>query len=296
MASGGTGRISSVSTDPGVALRAGKLSSLKDRMGKTGRTATMALSLMQAVPSPAVENEALQHDRVAELQASRHQANKFTTPGRSTPNLQLVTESLRSNGDEEDMESANEIEQSFEDFANEEQNYAEQSAQNEDQSNQSKIKSQIKAKADDAMQAMIDKGRKEIKETIKKVTTEGTAKTASASDWGEGLGIVDTAGLAFSSTHLAVSVFQNGLNEQTKTILSALGMPVMKPDSIVDITTTVGTVMQAIKWSALVMIIFPFLVIFTLMAGYSTVCIWSSYDVCSGAPTLLVNIAKLLIL
>lgn len=263
MATGGTTATSTATRDPSAALREGYMSSLRSRMGRTGRAAMLGLSMMQAGPSAAQDiDEAPQRDRVAELQANRHTAQRYANPGASAPRLQELAASVRDEGDEEDVEAADSIDESAEDIA-------EEAAETEDLSMLSRAKSQLKAKADEGMKKMMDKGKKEVEKMTANLKTEGAAKFASTADEGEGLEIADTLGTGVSVGHATLSIFQDSFDDRTKDMLAKAGYPMLQMSNPLDVAIIAGTNMQILKWSFMVTVLIPFCITFIVMSAIS---------------------------
>ncbi|MFA6017956.1 MAG: hypothetical protein WCT28_01185 [Patescibacteria group bacterium] len=260
MATGGTAQQPKISQDSGATLRMDYMSSLRSRIGKKGRVAILGLSMMQASPMmPEDKNEgATQRDPVAELQAGRHTARRYANPGASAPLLQMATESLRNEGDEHDQEAANDIEESVDDIT-------EEAAQTEDTLLTARAKSELKSKANKVFEDIKEKGMKEFQKTMAKAKTEGAAKFASAADDGEFFEIPDTLGTGASVLHAGLSIFQDSMNKETKEMFTKLGFPMLKMDNALDLAIITGTNMQILKWSAIVVVIIPFCVVFIVM-------------------------------
>lgn len=257
MATGGMAKQPKISQDPGATLRMDYMSSLRSRIGRKGRVAMLGLSMMQASPMMPEENT-MQRDPVAELQAGRHSAQRYANPGASAPLLQMATESLRNEGDEQDQEAADDIEESVD-------NIAEEASQAEDTSLTARAKSEIKSKANKAFADIKEKGMKEFQKTMAKAKTEGIAKFASVADDGEFVEIPDTLGTGVSILHAGLSIFQDSMDNKTKDTLTKLGLPMLKMDNAFDLAIITGTNMQVLKWSAIVVVILPFCVVFIVM-------------------------------
>jgi len=260
MATGGAAQQPKISQDPSAALRMGYMSSLRSRIGRKGRGAMFALSMMQAGVTMPENNEdsSMRRDPVADLQAGRHAAQRYANPGASAPLLQMATESLRNEGDEQDQEAADDIEESVD-------NIAEEAAQAEDTSLTARAKSELKNKANKAFDDIKEKGMKEFQKTMAKAKTEGVAKFASAADDGEFVEIPDTLGTGISVLHAGLSIFQDSMDNKTKEMFTRLGLPMLKMNNALDLAIITGTNMQILKWSAIVVVILPFCVVFIIM-------------------------------
>lgn len=268
MALGGGGQTSTFARNPGAALQAGKLAALRERMGRTGRGEMRGLSMMQAGPSISGQREEVsRRDRVAELRASRHQAQRFATPGRIAPNLQAMNSSLNEDTDDEDGVFADQQAQddAMQQIADEETRSAEQS---EDLSALARMKSRIKDQTDDAMQKMAQKVVEDAKERMNAVVVDASADTASGVDQGDMLLIANTIGTGVKATRVGLSIFGDSLSPTMKKGMSQMGIPVMSMTKITDVFAYVGFVMQAADWTALAAFALPFVVI--LLLSYAT--------------------------
>jgi hypothetical protein len=265
MATGGMASPSTRTQDPSAALRMGYMSSLRSRVGRTGRAAMLGLSMMQAAPSMAGRtDEGPQRDPVAELNLHRHSAQRYANAAISAPRLQELSSSIRDEGDEEDQAAADELDTSTEAIADE-------AAQADDLSLLARTKSQLKAKADEGMQKMMEKFNKEIEKQTRNLQTEGSAKFASGADEGEFLEIADTIGTGVSVGHAALSIFQDSFDEKTKEAFSRAGFPMLHMSNPLDVAIVAGTNMQIFKWSFMVVVLIPFCVVFIVMSA-ATAC------------------------
>ncbi len=236
------------------------MSSLRSRVGRTGRATMVGLSMMQAAPAVGRDiDEAPRRDRVADFQAHRHAAQRYAHAAVSAPQLQELSSSIRDEGDEEDQAAADELEESAEDIADE-------AAQTEDLSMLSRARAQLKAKADEGMEKMLDKGRKELEKTFQNLQTEGQAKYGSAIDEGELLELVDTVTTAVSVGHVGVSIFKDSFDERTKEALMHAGYPVLEMSNPLDVAIIAGTNMQILKWSFMVTVLIPFCIVYIVMS------------------------------
>lgn len=228
----------------------------------------LGLSMMQAGTSFRwQQDDAPRPDPVAQLQASRHQAQRYANPGRVAPNLQAMTASLNEYSDDEDGDSF--ADQQAEDdaiqqIADESQN----AQQGEGLSGLARAKSQVKAKADDALQKAIEKGAEAAKERTSAVVTDAAADTATGIDQGDMLLIANTIGTGVKATRVGLSIFGDSLSPVVKKGMSHMGIPVMSMTKITDVFAYVGFIMQAIDWTAIGAFVLPFLVtlIMTLAA------------------------------
>jgi hypothetical protein len=285
MAMGGAATSPTATNDPSATLRQGYMSSLRSRVGRTGRAAMIGLSMMQAAPATSRDmDEAPQRDHVAELQASRHEAQRYANPGNSAPELQSLAESVRDDGDEEDRDAADDMNESADEIADE-------AAQAEDLSMLSRAKSRLKAEADEGMQKMLQKGQKELEKATANLKTEGAAKFASAADEGEMFEVADTAGTAVSVGHAALSIFQDSFDETTKELLAKQGYPMLQMSNPLDVAIIAGTNMQILKWSFMVTVLIPFCVVFIVLSVV-TACQESFF--CKYGTSILSTVSKLI--
>lgn len=264
MATGGSAQTSTATQDPSAALRQGYMASLRTRTGRTGRAAMLGLSMMQATPSTARDvDEMPQRDRVAELQASRHTAQRYANPRANMPQLQELSNDIREDGDEADLTASYDMDESIEDMA-------EQASQADDLSMLSRVKAQMKAKKDEGMQKMMDKGRKKLEKTTANLKTEGAAKFASAADQGEGFEVADLAGTAVSVGHATLSIFQDSFDETAKDMIAKQGLPMLQMSDPLDVAIVAGTNMQVLWTSFKITVLIPFCVIFLVMSAISS--------------------------
>lgn len=254
-----TATSSSASSNPGAALRAGRLSSMRDRMGRTGRGAMLGLSMMQAAPAFQRDEEpSFQNNRVAEMQASRHTAQRYANPGAMTPKLQETSNALRE-GDTDQEQDADEIDQQASEIADE--NDAAQTMQLA-----ARARSRTKAATGDATQKMMQQAQKKGEELLAEAKLEITSKGLSGIDWGNKGAILDTIGTAISGIRTALSIFQDGMSEQMKDALTKMGLPMMKMSKGFGAIAAAATVAQYGKWSTIVFVIIPFFFVFIILA------------------------------
>lgn len=264
MALGGGGQTSTIARDPSAALQAGKLSALRGRMGRTGRGEMRGLSTMQAGTSLGGQRaEAPRRDRVAELQASRHQAQRFANPGRIAPNLQAMNSSINEDTDDEDGDvAAQEVQD--DDAMQQMADETEAAEQGEGLSALARTKSRIKGQADDAIQKMIQKSVDEAKERMTAVVTDVSADTATGVDQGDMLLVANTLGTGVKATRVGLSIFGDSLSPVMKKGMSSMGIPVMSMTKITDVFAYVGFIMQVVDWTAIAAFLLPFVVILLL--------------------------------
>lgn len=270
MALGGGGQTSTIARDPGAALQAGKLSSLRARMGRAGRGAMLALSMMQASPTfGGRQDEAPRRDPVAELQASRHQAQKFANPGRIAPNLLAMNSSLNEDTDDGESDDDFSAQQAQDDDAMQQiADEAQSAEQGDGLSSLARMKSQVKARTNDALEKMAEKMAEEAEERMRAVVTDVAADTATGVDQGEMLLIPNTIGTGAKATRVGLSVFGDSLSPTVKQGMSKMGIPVMSMTKITDVFAYVGFLMQAADWTAIAAFVLPFVVI--LLLSYAT--------------------------
>lgn len=222
------------------------------------------LSMMQAGPSfGGKREEAPRRDRVAELRASRHQAQRFATPGRIAPNLQAMNSSLGEDSDDEDEGFAAQQTQDdnvMQQIADE----AQSAEQGEGLSALARAKSQVKAQVDNAAQKIAEKGLEEAKERMSAVVVDISADTASGADQGDMLLVPNTIGTGVKATRVGLTIFGDSLSPVMKQLMSSAGMPVMSMTKITDVLAYVGFIMQVTDWTALAAFLLPFVVILLL--------------------------------
>lgn len=228
----------------------------------------LGLSMMQAGASFGGQREDTPRpDPVAQLQASRHQAQRFATPGRIAPNLQAMNSSLGEDTDDEDGGPA--AQQAQDDDAMQQIVDESQAAeQGEGLSALARAKSRLKGQADDALQKLAEKGVAEAKERMNAVAVDAAADTATGVDQGDMLLIANTIGTGVKATRVGLSVFGDSLSPAMKKGMSEAGIPVMSMTKITDVFAYVGFVMQAADWTALAAFVLPFAVI--LLLSYAT--------------------------
>lgn len=260
MVAGGFAGTTAKPMDSSAALRMGRLDALKSRMGRTGRAAMTGLSLMSAAQaSPQRDtDDVIRRDPISQLRADRTTVQRYANPQVSTPSFQAMTDSLRSDGDTEDIASAD----ALDDYM---MTVADEAGQTDDLSLLSRAKSQWQAKMEEGKQKIIKKGQKEVQAITQKVQTEGAAKFASAADEGELFEVVDTIGTGVSVANVGISVFQESINEQMREMLARQGIGTLKPTSILDLFIVAGTEMQALKWSFVVCVLLPYCVVFLVL-------------------------------
>lgn len=286
MATGGTAASLTATQDPSAVLREGRMSSVRSSAGRRGNTAaTLGLSMMQTAPNAGQDFDTMPpRDRAAELRAGRHAAQRYANPGASVPQFQALAASVRDEGDDADHITADALDESADDIADE----AEEA---ENLSMLSRARSRLKSEADVGMQNMMQRGQKELEKTLANLKTEGSAKFASAADEGEGLGLVDTLGTAVSVGHEALSMFQDSFDQPTKDLLAKQGFPILDPSNALDLAIMAGTRMQVLKWSFVVMILIPFCIVFVVMAAISSC---QADFVCKNGVGLLSTISNFL--
>lgn len=224
------------------------------------------LSMMQAGASlDGWRVEAPQRDRVAELRAYRHQAQRFANPGRIAPNLQAMNSSLAEDTDD-DEEGGFDAQQAQDD--DEMQQIADEAKaieQGEGLSALARVKSRIKGQAEDASQKMAQKIVEEAKERMNAVVVDVSADTATGVDQGNMLLIPSTAGVGIKATRVGLSIIlKDSLSPTMKKGMSHFGIPVMSMTKITDVFAYVGFIMQAIDWTAIAAFLLPFVVILLL--------------------------------
>ncbi len=286
MATGGTARVSTRRQDPGATLREGHMSSLRARAGRTSRTALSDRDIGARGSRNEVRDAdvAPRPDRIAELRARRHAAQRRLSPSASTPQLQIMANDLRNDSDEEDAIAASALEESMHDIE-------EESAQVEDLSQMSRTQSALKRQQEDAKRSLMNKGKKELERMISNLKTEGSAKMASAGDQGELLEVADTLGTGTSVAHLGISLFKDSFDDRTKNILAKMGFPMLSMSNALDVTIVAGTQMQILKWSFMVTILIPFCIIFIVMSAM-TAC--HENFVCKNGAGILSSISSFL--
>ena len=269
MALGGDGQTSTIARNPGAALQAGKISALRDRMGRAGRGAAVVLSMMQASPTfGGPQESAARPDPVAQLQAYRHQAQRFSNPGRVAPNLQAMNSSLNEDDDSEDGGGFAAQQAQDDDAMQQIADEAQSAEQGEGLSALARAKSQVKARTNDALEKMTEKLAEEAEERMRAVVTDVAADTATGVDQGEMLLIPNTIGTGAKAARVSLSVFGDSLSPAMKKGMSKMGIPVMSMTKITDVFAYVGFVMQAADWTAIAAFVLPFVVI--LLLSYAT--------------------------
>lgn len=248
----------SPSSNPGAALRAGRLSALRDRSGRTGRGNLRGLNMMQPTQSRRQDDiGSMQGSRLTEMRASRHAAQRYANPGAATPRLQETSNALRE-GDTDQEEDADEIEEQAAVIADE--NDAAQTMQLA-----ARARSRTKAVSDDAAQKMMQQAQKKGEEFIAEVKLELTSKGLSTIDWGNKGAILDTIGTAISGVRSGLSFFQDGMSEQTKDMLTKMGLPMMSMTKGLGPIAPAATATQFGKWTVIVFVLIPYLFLFTVL-------------------------------
>lgn len=261
MAAGGVGGQQMGKTDPGAILRADRLASLRARSNRADTKFPSGFKIDEYPndqTNKQTEEEEFKPDPAAELREKRMAAQRQINPRASTPELQMMTNSLRRDGDEEDGMAADSIEDGMNEIAD-------QAAQVDDISALSKIRAEYEAKKDEFKRKMEEKAKKEFEKVLQKVKTEGVAKAGSAADDGQFFELIDTAGTAISVAHAGLSIFQDGMSNKTRETFTKQGFPMLKMESALDITILSGTFMQVMKWILIVCVILPFSIIFQMI-------------------------------
>jgi hypothetical protein len=225
----------------------------------------LGLSMMQAGASfSRPQEDAPRPDPVAQLQASRHQAQRFANPGRIAPNLQAMNSSLNEGADDDEeggFAQQQEQDNAMEQIADE----AQAAEQGDGLSALARAKSRLKGQADDAMQKMIQKGAEMAKERTAAVTVDVAADTATGVDQGDMLLIANTVGTGVKATRVGLSIFGESLPPMMKKGMSQMGIPVMSMTKITDVFAYVGFIMQGVDWTAIAAFALPFLVVLLFM-------------------------------
>lgn len=229
----------------------------------------LGLSMMQAGASFGEKREdAPRRDRVAELQASRHQAQRFANPGRIAPNLQAMNSYLSEDAEADDEDGFAAQQAQDDDIMQQLADETQTAEEGEGLSALARAKSRIKGRADDAAQKMVQKGVEEAKERMNAVVVDASADTASGMDQGDMLLVANTIGTGVKATRVSLSVFRDSLSPTIKKGMSSMGIPVMSMTKITDVFAYVGFIMQAVDWSAIAALVLPFVVI--LLLSYAT--------------------------
>lgn len=245
-------------SNPQTALRAGRLSSMRDRMGRTGRGALMGLSMLGAMPSSQRDDApSFQNNPVAQMRADRHTTQRYANPGAMTPRLQEMRSSLEQEDTDQDDDS-----QEIDDAAQ----FADENDAAETMQLAARARSRVKAASTDTEQQIAEQIQKKTEELIAEVKTEISAKGMSVVDEGEMAEAVDTVGVGMSAVRWIVTLFKDSMNENTKTLLTRAGFPVIKMGTGLGEVSAVGSIMQATKWASVVFVIIPFLIVFTLLS------------------------------
>ena len=239
----------------GTQLRTGQLSSLRERMGKTGRGAFVGLSMLASHPAFQRDDTGpSRRDPVAQMHESRHAKRQYSDPVRgSLPQVADMRDSLEEGG----MTNA----------ADELNNQATQSAA---EGNVAKARSGAMAAKNEGLQKMADMAKKKFEELMAEIKFELTSKFLSLIDWGNKGTILDGIGTALSGARSTLSIFQNAMSDQQKALLTKMGMPMMKFSKGIGVPAAAATVTQYAKWTTIVGVIIPFLIVFqAYMLGVS---------------------------
>lgn len=252
----------SSSPNPNVVLRAARLEAQKKQFGRTAPGNRRNLSTLPAQPSrPPQEEEWLQRSPVARMRADRHAAQRYANPGASTPRLQEISNSLR-NGDTNQEEDANEIEE-------QEGRIADENDQAQSLQSATRARSRAKAASRDASQKMMEHAKRQFEKTAAQAKSQLMESGGSLLDEGECLEVVDTIATGKSLTRVALSFFQDGMSEGTKSLLEKLDLPVYKMSDPVGVPSAASTAVQAGKWVSVLFFLIPFVFIFLFLAGGS---------------------------
>lgn len=249
----------SSSPNPNVVLRAARLEAQKRQLGRTAPGSRRNLSTLPAQPSrPPQEEQWLQRSPVARMRADRHAAQRYANPGASMPRLQEMSNSLR-DGDTDQEEDANEIEE-------QEAQIADENDQAQNLQLAARARSRAKAATGDASQKMMEQVKKQTEKVMAQAEAQGIESAGSLLDEGECLEIVDTIATGKSITRAALSIFQDSMDEPTKSLLTKIQLPMYKMSDFLGGPSASSTIAQAGKWTSVVFVIIPFILIFLLLA------------------------------
>lgn len=255
---------------PSAILRSGRVAAQQSRTQPTRKVeppslrrrsnigTTRALSMMPAAQAaPEREDSALARNPLAQFNANRHRVQQFNNPSAGLPSLQAQASELEEGGDEEDVAASANLLSAGDDIAQE-------AEEQEDISSRALTQSRLRAQAEQGLQDLKKKSAKQLEKFMQKATREGAAKTASAADWGEAGEIVDSAGTGYSTANVVLSIFQDGMSDETKSMLERGGIVFLKPSEDGDVLIAAGTAMQLGKWFTIVGVFLPYLIILTV--------------------------------
>lgn len=247
------------SPDPNVVLRAARLEAQKKQLGRTASGSRRNLSTLPVQPSrPAQEEQSFQRNPVARMRANRHAVQQYANPGASTPKLQEMSSSLRES-DTDQEEDANEI-------AEQEMQIADENAQAESLQLAARARSRTKAATGDATQKMMEQTMKMAEKVLAQAKAQGIESAGSLIDEGEFAEVVDTIATGKSVTRAVLSIFQDSMDEVTKSLLNKLELPMYKMSDALGGISASSTIAQAGKWTAVLFVIIPFFLVFTMLA------------------------------
>lgn len=250
----------SVSSSPSATLRAGKVSALRNRMGRFGRRAAVSLSMMQAVPQTRIDEGAYRTDPVAQLAASRHTAQRYANPAAMMPNLRATQAESRVEFTDRSAEEDEEMEQMA--------HIADENDAAQSMAGAIRARSQARSAQSDADQNLFQRMQAEVEEMFAAWKSQLIEKGLSVVDQGEMLEIGDAAGNTTSFAHQLLNFFSTGLSDNTKHVLTKAGFPIFKKGSAVEIFAKVGTIIQFFAMSGKIVLVL-FIVTFVILADYT---------------------------
>ncbi len=249
----------SSSPNPSVVLHAARLEAKKKQFGRVAPGSRRNLSTLPTRSSrPTQEEQRFPQNPVARMRADRHAVQRYANPGASTPRLQEMSESLRE-GDTDQEEDANEIEE-------QESQIADENDQAQSLQSAARARSRAKAANGDASQKMMEQAKKKMEKVMAQAKAQGSESAGSLIDEGEFAEVVDTIATGKSVTRVTLSIFQDSMDENMKLALEKADLPLYKMSDALGGISASSTIAQAGKWSSVLFVILPFILIFFILA------------------------------
>ncbi len=210
----------------GAQLRAGQISAVRDRVGRTGSGDFQGLSTLQPSAIPSSEGA----NPIIRMNQSRQAMNRFANPGGNMPNLQVTSETLREAGTGQESD-ADDIDQQMASVADENQ-------QAQSMSLAARAKSRAKGATEDATKKTADMLKKKFEEFMAEAKAEAISKSGPV-DEGEVLLLWNGSMTFISVVRSFLGIFSESMKKYN-VLLNKLGIPIPNKLKVIGGAGTVG--------------------------------------------------------